>query len=144
MSVVLEILRVVALANELYDVVTDPRRAARVAVELEGCPELLEPLLKVCHRESRCDPAVRVHAIDDHLSSRGYRGQVELGHLRPWCQPYREGAWATRGAWGLSAASHWEYLPPCYPPWILDIALVSAVVAARKHLRRCPGISWCP
>jgi len=144
MSLIIDLFRVVVLATSLYDVATEPRSAARIAVALEGDPELLEPLLKICHRESRCRRSVRVHAIDDHLSSRGYRGQVELGHLRPWCQPYRTGSWATRGAWGLSAASHWSYLPPCYPPWVLDIALVSAVVAARKYGRRCPGISWCP
>jgi hypothetical protein len=143
MSIILELLRSLALLSSLHEMVTEPRAAARLAAQVEGDPHLAEPLLQICHRESRCKPTVGVHAIDHHLSSRGYRGQVALGHLRPWCQPYQEGAWATRGAWGLSAASHWEYLPPCYPPWVLDIALVSALVAARKYSRRCPGISWC-
>ena len=86
-----------------------------------------------------------MHEIDRHLSSIGWRGQVSLGHLDPECQPYRDGQWATRGAWGLSAASHWNYLPPCYPPEVLDIPIVSAWIAAQKYIALCDDTraGWC-
>jgi hypothetical protein len=80
-----------------------------------------------------------VHAVDSHLSAGGWRGQVKLGHLDRECQPYERGAWATRGPWGLSAASHWAYLPRCYQPAVLDVPLVSAWVAARVYAARCQG-----
>lgn len=117
-----------------------------IVTELIGAPEIADELLRICHRESRCT-AVDVHAIDSHLSDRGWRSQVALGHLNPACQPWEPGAWATRGPFGLSASSHWEYLFPCYPPEILDIAFISTYVAAKKYLKRCTGknkISWCP
>lgn len=143
MSLIFSLVRTLAVLTRLHEAAFEPTRAAEVAVVIVGDSNALEPLLAICHRESRCRGDVGIHAIDEHLSSRGYRSQVRLGHLRPWCQPYQSSAWATRGSWGLSAASHWEYLPPCYPPWVLDIPIVSAVVAARKYRRRCPGISWC-
>lgn len=105
---------------------------------LLGRPDLYRPLSRICARESRCQP-IGVHEVDSHGSRRGWRSQVRLGHLDPDCQPYEPGAWATRGAWGLSAASHWAYLPACYQPAALDLSLVSAWVAARVYLARCSG-----
>jgi len=127
---------------------SSPATAAHLAAALEGQPARVGGYLeRVCWRESRCT-AIDVHEIDEHGSRRGWVGQVKLGHLDPECQPYRPGEWATRGAFGLAAASHWNYLPPCYQPQILDIPMVSALVSARKWKARCerprrarPG--WC-
>jgi hypothetical protein len=121
------------------------RLATWVVCLVLGEPDLVKPLLEICERESRCQP-IGVHNVDAHLSWRGYHGQVGLGHLDPDCQPYEPRGWATRGPWGLSAASHWEYLPRCYSPAALDVPIVSAWVAARAYQRRCrgkPKASWC-
>lgn len=121
-----------------------PVPSAHLAAWLHGRPDIAPALVRVCWRESRCT-AIGVHAVDAHRD--GWHGQVRLGHLRPWCQPWEPRAWTTRGAFGLSAASHWDYLPACYPPEVLDVPLVSAWVAAGKYLERCDGrrtSSWCP
>lgn len=122
----------------------EPVPAAHVAAWLVGVPA--GELVRVCQRESRCR-RVGAHETDLHLD--GYGGQVRLGHLDPRCQahggrPYR---WTTRGPWGLSAPSHWQYLPACYQPEWLDVPLVSAMVAARKYQHECapkPRTRWCP
>jgi len=122
-----------------------PPYAARLASVLTGRPDLAPVLVRICRRESRCRP-IGVHDIDAHLSARGWWGQRRLGHIDPSCQPYGRGGWGTRGAWGLSAASHWHYLPRCYRPEILDYPLVSALVAARKYAAECeprPRSRWC-
>jgi hypothetical protein len=120
--------------------------AAWIVCLLLGRPDVAPELLRICGRESRCQP-VGVHEGDAHLSRRGYYGQVALGHLDPSCQPYVPRGWATRGPWGLSAASHWEFLPRCYQPQVLDLPIVSAWVAARRWLEWCdrPGRKrgWC-
>lgn len=128
----------------LWLAVNDPSTAAGFAAAAWGRPDIADDLRAVCYRESRCR-AIGVHEIDRHLSSIGWRGQVSLGHLDPECQPYRDGQWATRGAWGLSAASHWNYLPPCYPPEVLDIPIVSAWIAAQKYIALCDDTraGWC-
>jgi len=125
----------------------DPKIAAFVVALLHGNPDVTDDLVSICYRESLCRP-ITVHQIDTaNDPSDGWRGQVNLGHLRPACQPYRPNVWATRGAFGLSAASHWRYLPACYPPEILDVPIVSAFVAYRKYTGVCQarGIrrGWC-
>ena len=119
-----------------------PTQAAHVAAWVYDVPAT--ELVRICERESRCQ-RVSIHLTDAHLD--GWGGQVRLGHLRAWCQPHggRPYNWTTRGAWGLSAASHWAYLPPCYPAWALDVPVVSASVAARKYRRECltRSTSWC-
>lgn len=133
------------MLGTLIQALFDPNAAAVVASVLVGRPDIADDLQAICFRESRCS-LVEAHDIDAHLSPRGWRSQVRLGHLDPECQPYKAGAWATRGPWGLSAASHWPYLPDCYQPHWLDVPLVSAVVAARKYLARCEqadDLPWC-
>lgn len=124
-----------------------PVPAAYVAAAVTGQPDIGPQLVAVCQRESRCQ-AVGVHAIDaDRDPSDGWAAQVRMGHLRAWCQPYTPDTWSTRGPWGLWAAAHWAYLPPCYQAAWLDVPVVSAVVAARKYRRRCTGRArarWCP
>jgi len=126
-----------------------PVPAAHVAAWLVGSPEIAPALVSICHRESRCQP-LGVHDIDAHISPRAYWGQVRLGHLRRVCQRHgrTRGRWSTRGAFGLQAASHWQYLPPCYQPEMLDVPLVAALVAAHKYRARCTAPKarrrgWC-
>lgn len=125
--------------------VIPPETAAVLAAVLVGEPGIADDLIAICRRESRC-LALGVHEVDANLSAREYWGQVRLGHLDRGCQPYGGGGWATRGAWGLSAGAHWAYLPACYRPELLDVPLVSAVVAARRYVRRCLPVrsrGWC-
>ena len=140
----LDILGLITSAVEVASIIADPIASSVFAAALVGHPEIADDLQSICYRESRCT-AIRVHEIDRHLSDRGWHGQVALGHLNPKCQPYEKGQWATRGAFGLSAASHWNYLPPCYPPEVLDVPIVSAVIAARKYVDRCQANhkGWC-
>ena len=124
----------------------DPRLSARLVAAVMGRPDLADRLIKVCERETGCRP-FGVHPRDAHRSRLGWRGQVALGHLDPACQPYLPGQWATRGAFGVSAASAWPDLPACYHPAILDVTLVSAVVALRRWQRVCEDPArrdgWC-
>lgn len=124
----------------------DPRLAVRLMTWALGRPDLAAALVRVCERESGCRPT-GVHTGDAHLSRQGWVGQVSLGHLDPACQPYEPGAWATHGAFGLSAASNWEHLPACYQPAILDLTLVSAYVALRRWESVCEDPrrrdGWC-
>lgn len=123
-----------------------PKLAAWIAAFLLGRADIAPKLVRICMRESRCQ-AVGVHERDAWLSRASWRGQVRLGHIEASCQPYVPRGWATRGAFGLNAAAHWQYLPACYEPWWLDVSLVSALIAARKWLRHCDGgrhgRRWC-
>lgn len=124
-----------------------PKPAAHVAAWAVGHPEIAPALISICHRESRCT-AIGVHSIDSHISPRAYWGQINLGHLDRTCQKHGStpGRWSTRGAWGLNAAAHWQFLPRCYQPELLDVPLVSALIAARKYLRSCVPTHerrWC-
>ncbi len=127
-----------------------PIPAAYLAAWLVGAPWIAPDLVRICKRESVGHDCARphgVHARDAWVSGREWRSQVRLGHLRPWCQPYREGQWGPRGNLGLSAASHWPFLPACYPPWVLDVPLVTMLVGAQKYLRVCMLVRksrWCP
>jgi hypothetical protein len=73
---------------------------------------------------------------------------VRRGKLDPECQPYEDGAWSTRGPWGLMAALHARFMPRCYQAAELDTPLVSARVAVRKYMEQCepqprPRKGWC-
>lgn len=126
-----------------------PRTAAVLASWAVGAPWIAPDLVRICKRESPghdCRERVGVHARDAWVSDSEWKSQVRLGHLNPICQPYRERVWATHGNWGLSAASHWQFLPPCYPPEILDVPIVSAYAAAQKFLAVCRPTyrsRWC-
>lgn len=124
----------------------DPVTASHVGAWTLGRPDIAPALVRICYRESRCQP-IGLHAVDANRDpTDGWGGQVQLGHLRRWCQPYRPDTWSTRGAWGMSAASAWPYFPPCYQPGWLDIPVVGAIAAARRYLDRCDGRKkgWCP
>ena len=124
-----------------------PEPAIEEAARIVGRPDIAGPLLSVCRRESRCK-AIGVHAIDARRVASSYVGQVRLGHLDAECQPRGDlWRWGTRGMMGLNAADHWQWLPACYAPEVLDFPIVSAIVAARKYLKHCDGKRarrWCP
>ena len=107
-----------------------PIHAAHFVASMIGHPELVEPLLRICGRESRgskCGPMVGVHRGDARFSASAYRNAVKSGHVDPECQPYRDGQWSTRGSWGLMSAYNIHRLGvACLPPEILDIPLFSA------------------
>lgn len=122
-----------------------PVPASWVAAALLGRPDIAPALARVCRRESRCT-AIGIHERDAWSSSQQWHGQLRLGHLDDRCQSRAQG-WATRGAFGLSAASMWPFLPRCYDPAILDLPIVSALVAGQLYLDRCDRrerTRWCP
>lgn len=114
-----------------------PKIAAYIVAFFIGRPDIADDLISICHRESRCH-AIGAHSIDRHISANEYYGQVSWGHLDPECQkPNAKGGWATHGPWGISSGAHWHWLPPCYQPNALDNVYVSALLAARKYVRKC-------
>lgn len=114
-----------------------PKLAIYLASIIVGRPDIADDLISICHRESRCKP-IQAHAIDAHISNREWFGQVRWKHLNPSCQKRKaEGGWATHGILGLSAGAHWQYLPKCYQPTVLDNPFVSAIIGARKYVARC-------
>jgi hypothetical protein len=129
--------------------------ATGVELELrDGRRGVAEQLERLCQRESRCSSApavsheVGIHVRDAASSRRVWRKMVGRGALDPSCQPYVDGAWATRGPWGLMAALHARWMPRCYQAHWFDIPLVSALVAARKYMSQCepqsrPRRGWC-
>lgn len=122
----------------------NPRVAARWAAKSIGHPEIAAELIRICERETGCT-YTGAHERDAHLAPAGWRAQVELGHIDQECQPLSGHQWGTRGAWALSAVSHWDYMEPCYLPTDFTLA-VEANVAARKYVRRCMGRTkkgWC-
>ena len=125
-----------------------PAEAIEEAARRVGRPDIAPQLMKVCRRESRCE-AIGVHEVDARPEASSYRGQVRLGHLDESCQPRGDWKrWGTRGMMGLNAADHWQWLPECYEPEMLDTPIVSAMIAARKYLKHCDKrnrtSSWCP
>lgn len=123
-----------------------PRQSITIVATIMDKPQIAKKLRRICFRESRCR-AVGVHKGDAQLAYKdGWAGQVKMKHIDPKCQPYRKDQWATRGAFGLSAVSHWAYMPKCYQPEWFDVPLVSAWVAANKYMKRCypkKTQGWC-
>ena len=77
------------------------------------------------------------------VGGRAWARAVQAGILRPDRCPFHQRGdardWSTRGAFGHVAAYAMPYLP-CLPPQVLDIPIVSALVAARRlAVARRPG-----
>lgn len=86
-----------------------------------------------------------LHRGDAELSEKAWRNN--RAQLVPGCPGHDDplAGWSTRGPHGLMAATHWSYLPAwlqCSPPWIFNLSLVSAYVAAKKARRWC-GRGYC-
>lgn len=81
-----------------------------------------------------------------HVGSRAWIRAVQVGLLDPGrCRHHERGDardWSTRGAFGHVAAYGLPYVPGCWPPWVLDLPIVSAWVAReRLAVARRP---WAP
>lgn len=114
--------------------VFDPRTAAHVAAQGDEWVEL--ELTRICWRESRCT-AIGVHAVDSRYDGTVWAKAVGVGWLDSACQGDGQN-WSTRGPWGLMAAFHIRRVGiPCLPAAVLDVPLVSALVAADKLRRIC-------
>lgn len=117
-----------------------PTAANALAAVLMGRPDLIDDLNDITYRETRNGETSPYgpHECDAWISPHEWSGQVSWGHLDPTCQPRNvPGGWATRGAHGLSAGTHWYLMWRCYDPRLFDIPLVSAWVAVRKYEREC-------
>lgn len=130
----------IAMLNITYSW-SDPVAATHTVAALRGHPELTEPMLRICGRESRwshCGPLVGVHRGDAKYSDSVWRNAVRAGHVDPDCQPNEPGQWSTHGTWGLMAGYQLHRLGiPCLPPRVLDWPLVSAWIASGKLLEHC-------
>ena len=121
----------------------DPRLAIPIGAWWAGHPEWAPELERICARESNLRP-VGIHPEDAGRSAAVWRAAVRVGWVDPTCQPYRPGAWSTRGIAGTMAALTVHHLGPCMPPWVIDLPLLAAVAATRRaHHRRCTQVLGC-
>ncbi len=126
----------------------DPKVAAVWAAKMVGYESIGPALVKICERETGCRPWAEHDGDLSSATRETYDVQVDLGRIDPACQPWHPRRWGTGSPWGLSAVSHWAYMPPCFQPDELHDTRASAVVAARKYVTRCmPGAKtrsgWC-
>lgn len=122
-----------------------PEPASRVAAHAVGRPVLQRDLVAVTRRES-AGVRVGVHRCDAWASERARDAAIRTGWLPPWCDGTHRRGWSTRGAHGLMAAYHLRLLGASWTcaPWLLDVPILSAIAAARKHAAVCPRDRWCP
>lgn len=108
----------------LLRALVDVRVASQLGAVLAGDPEFGDDLVCIARRESRLE-LVGLHEGDawmqrrlgEGMSTRGVHGQVAAFALPSWL--------------------HWA-------PWVLDVPLVSAVVATRRaHRWQCKQTSRC-
>ena len=149
------------LADQLQEsALNEPDTAIYAAALMAGRPDLVDDLQLLCRRESLCT-AIGIHERDAHLGVNWWgqarlhdravaRGYERPGHLDRECQPWTpevKGRWATHGTFGLSAGAHWQWFPECYQAEVLDVTLVSAIVALDKYERQCwaakKRTGWC-
>ena len=89
-------------------------------------------------RMGRCG----IHDRDRWHARAVHRRAIDRGYLSPGVCPghaSRRG-WSTRGAHGLMAGFAWRYLPRwarCFPPWILDVPIVSAWITVKRRDHLC-------
>lgn len=113
----------------------DVRVATVAGAVLAGRPGEADRLLEIARRESGM-ALVGVHELDSRWSRR----------VRPSTCDVHRGGWSTRGSHGQMAAYAMAYLPKWLrcSPWVLDIPLVSAWVAARRVTSpRCRSVARC-
>ncbi|MBK6920502.1 MAG: hypothetical protein IPH07_24085 [Deltaproteobacteria bacterium] len=113
----------------------DVRVASIAGAIIAGHPDAADRVVAIARRESGL-ALVGVHELDARWS-RSLRPRDCAGH---------RGGWSTRGAHGQMAAYALQYLPAplrC-SPWLIDVPIVSAWVAARRATsRRCLAVSRC-
>lgn len=105
----------------------DVRTASHVGALLAGEPAMGPQMDCIAWRESRHE-LVGIHAADAWMARR-------LGD-----------GWSTRGVHGQVAAYSWPYVPAWlrWGPWVLDVPLVSALVATRRAVApQCRQVRAC-
>ncbi len=120
----------------------EPAEAVRLAVEAEGVPEMLEEMLRVCHRESGCGRwgHVGVHKGDAGAGRNTYRAAVRKGWLHPdECEEHRPGRpWGRYSTFGIMGTrSSWvlhhieDEFGRCAAPELLDHPGPAALAGVR-------------
>jgi len=129
---------------ELFLVFVDPAASSAVGALIVGAPELAPELVGICRRESHCR-WVGVHPADAWAGRLMQRKALQVGWLDRRCHHHLGAGdrYSTHGVHGLSAAYSLRFIPACVPPEILDIPLVSAVVAARRAAHQCTTKAAC-
>lgn len=122
----------------------DPLVAAHLGAAMAGHPEF-GPQLEAIGRRESCLRLVGIHPGDAGRSRAVWTDAVRAGLVDPQCQPYRAGAWSTRGSFGTMAALTVVHIGvPCMPYWSIDIPIVAAFAATRRaHARRCSQVLGC-
>lgn len=119
----------------ILSIVLSPIASSYVAALAVGEPGLAVKLVRICRRESRCQP-ISIHTVDERKGWAAWRNAVRVGRLDPnrciWHGRGSIGRWSTRGSWGTMAAYTVDYLADCYPPELLDVPIVGALAAARR------------
>jgi hypothetical protein len=125
-------------------VIVDPVTSSALAAAFVGEPGLASELVHICRRESHCR-LVGAHAQDAWAGRLMQRKALRVGWLDPTCRHHRGAPerYSTRGAHGLSAAYSLRYVGGCLPPEVLDIPMVSAIVAARRAKGQCRAHGAC-
>lgn len=129
---------------ELLLVIVDPVASSALAAVVVGEPELAPELLQICRRESHCR-WVGAHPADVWAGAVMQRKALRAGWLDPQCRHHRGAPerYSTRGVHGLSASYSLRFIEACVPPEVLDVPLVSAVVAARRARGQCRAHGAC-
>ena len=65
------------------------------------------------------------------------------GYKRRSVKRHDKEAFGVRGPFGLSYAYNARYVPGCWYPELMDVPIVSAIIAARKALRKCKNWRYC-
>lgn len=118
--------------------VTEPLLASALGAVLAGQPAFSSELVSICKRESRCR-MVGGHHRDAWAGPTMFRKAMKVGWLDPSCVFHAgpKERFSTRGIHGLSAAYSLRFIDACLPPEVLDIPLVSAIVATRRAAFAC-------
>lgn len=114
-------------------VLLSPVPASYVGAALAGHPELGHTLAAIAQRESS-GAWVSIHPGDRWAARIAWRRALSRGWLSASCVWHSSpGGLSTRGAHGMIAAYSLHVLgPPCLPPVLLDIPIVSAFAATRR------------
>lgn len=129
---------------DLFLLVFDPIASSGLGALIVGEPELTGELVRTCRRESHCR-LVGAHPADAWAGRLMQRKALAVGWLDRRCRHHtgRAERYSTRGVHGLAAAYSLRYLDACVPPEVLDVPLVSAMVAARRARAQCKGHGAC-
>lgn len=122
-----------------------PVPASHLGAALAGYPDLGPTLAAITRRESS-GQWVSIHPGDSWAAPHAWRGALARGWLSSSCGWHSSpDGMSTRGSFGLIASYSLRHLGlPCLPPWVLDVPIVSAFVAAKRAgSKRCGQVARC-